>query len=167
MAPERGLLDDPPEAVVVGPELFAAALVAQGVPVRRVDWRPPEGAEALASLWRDEVEAKREQHWTIKKWDEYGAIFVATPGGVTPDEKHCLGANNATGAWFQFTWDASAFLRMHADLFFGDQRGMIMQAERTGYDDARILECLFVVGHYRLLAGVVNSLDFPVLNHGS
>jgi hypothetical protein len=57
MAPERGLLDDPPEAVVVGPELFASALVAQGVPVRRVDWRPPEGAEALASLWRDEVDA--------------------------------------------------------------------------------------------------------------
>ena len=91
----------------------------------------------IKPLWRDEVEAKREQHWTMKKWDEYGAIFVATPGGVTPDEMHCLGANNATGAWFQFTWDASAFLHMHADLFFGDQRGMIMQAERTGYDDAR------------------------------
>ena len=42
---------------MVGPELFASALVAQGVPVRRVDWRPPEGAEALASLWRDEVDA--------------------------------------------------------------------------------------------------------------
>jgi Protein of unknown function (DUF1116) len=57
MAAERGLLDDPLGAVVVGPELFASALAAQSVPVRRVDWRPPEGADALASLWRDDVDA--------------------------------------------------------------------------------------------------------------
>jgi hypothetical protein len=57
MPAERDLLHEPPAAVVVGPELFASALVAQGVPVQRIDWRPPEGAEGLASLWCDEVDA--------------------------------------------------------------------------------------------------------------
>ena len=49
MPAERDLLHEPPAAVVVGPELFASALVAQGIPVRRIDWRPPEGAEGLSS----------------------------------------------------------------------------------------------------------------------
>ena len=57
MAAECSLLDQPLGAVVVGPELFASALTAQSVPVSRVDWRPPEGADALASLWRDDVDA--------------------------------------------------------------------------------------------------------------
>ena len=57
MPPENDLLREPLGAVVVGPDLFAAALVAQGVPVRRVDWRPPQAADGLASLWCDEVDA--------------------------------------------------------------------------------------------------------------
>src|SRR4051812_25092225 len=35
------LLDQPLRAVNVGVELFADTLAAQGVPVERVDWRPP------------------------------------------------------------------------------------------------------------------------------
>jgi hypothetical protein len=57
MPPERDLLRAPVGAVVVGPELFATALTGQGVPVRRVDWRPPASADALAALWCDEVDA--------------------------------------------------------------------------------------------------------------
>src|SRR5712691_2161508 len=57
MPPETDLLRAPLGAVVVGPELFASALVAQGIPVRRVDWRPPGSPEALASLWCDAVDA--------------------------------------------------------------------------------------------------------------
>jgi len=49
----RGLLG----AVVVGPELFASALGAQGVPVRRVDWQPPSAASDLGSLWCEAVDA--------------------------------------------------------------------------------------------------------------
>jgi uncharacterized protein DUF1116 len=56
MPPETDLLRAPLGAVVVGPELFASALVAQGIPVRRVDWRPPGSPEALASLWCDAVD---------------------------------------------------------------------------------------------------------------
>jgi hypothetical protein len=45
-----------------GADLFADALEAQGVPVSRLDWRPPAGGDAeiaaiLARLWCDEVEA--------------------------------------------------------------------------------------------------------------
>jgi hypothetical protein len=57
MPPESDLLRDPLSVVVAGPELFATALAAQGVPVRRVDWRPPAPADALASLWCDAVDA--------------------------------------------------------------------------------------------------------------
>jgi Protein of unknown function (DUF1116) len=46
-----GLLGRPPRVASAGVELFAGELEAQGVPVRRVDWRPPAGAEdALARL---------------------------------------------------------------------------------------------------------------------
>src|SRR5262249_35212764 len=57
MSSEGELLRAPLGAVVVGPQLFASALGAQGVPVRRVDWQPPSGAADLGSLWSDEVDA--------------------------------------------------------------------------------------------------------------
>ena len=57
MPSEAELLRDPLGAVVVGPDLFASALIAQGVPVRRVDWRPPSASGDLASLWCDAVDA--------------------------------------------------------------------------------------------------------------
>jgi len=56
MSSEAKLLREPLGAVVVGPDLFASALAAQGVPVRRVDWRPPSLAGDLASLWCDTVD---------------------------------------------------------------------------------------------------------------
>jgi hypothetical protein len=88
----------------------------------------------IKPLWRNEVANKRISPWTLKKWDEYGAIFVAVPGG-NPGNQYCLLANNATGAWGRFLgWDATCFLRLRGDMFFGTQDGLIMQADRTGYD---------------------------------
>ena len=57
MPSEAELLRAPLGAVVVGPDLFASSLVAQGVPVRRVDWRPPFVPGDLTSLWCDAVDA--------------------------------------------------------------------------------------------------------------
>ena len=57
MSPEADLLRNPLGAVVVGPEIFAAALAAQGVAVRRVDWRPSPAAGELGTLWCDAVDA--------------------------------------------------------------------------------------------------------------
>ena len=54
--PDPDLLRDPLAAVTAGPELFASALVAQGVAVTRVDWQPPAVA-GLASLWCESVDA--------------------------------------------------------------------------------------------------------------
>jgi hypothetical protein len=57
---EGGLFCAELRAVNAGVDLFADALSARGVPVSRVDWRPP-GAETLAALWREEVDlANRE-----------------------------------------------------------------------------------------------------------
>jgi hypothetical protein len=88
----------------------------------------------IKPLWRENVTAKRNWAWTAKKWDEYGALFVTTPGGA-PGSRYLLAANNVTGAWCRFSWDATCFIRMRADMFFGTQDGIVMQADRTGYDD--------------------------------
>lgn len=89
----------------------------------------------IKRAWREEVNLKRAWPWSIKKWDEYGALFITTPGGL-PGKRLCLVANNATVAWSRFVgYDATCFIRMRADLFFGTQDGIVMQADRTGYDD--------------------------------
>jgi hypothetical protein len=89
----------------------------------------------IKPLWRQQVLSKRDKPWTAVRWDEYGAAFVAVPGGE-PGQRFCLVVNNATGAWSRFLgFDATCFIRMRGDLFFGTQDGVIMQAERTGYDD--------------------------------
>ena len=44
--------------------------------------------------------------------------------------------NTGTGAWCRFTnYDATCFLRMRGDFFFGTHDGLIMRAESGGYDD--------------------------------
>ena len=71
----------------------------------------------------------------MAKWDEYGGMFVTSPGG-NPGNQYCSVVNVATGAWARFIgWDAMCFGRLRADMFFGTQTGIIMQADRTGYDD--------------------------------
>lgn len=55
--PEADLLRAPLVAVAAAPDLFADALAAQGVPVTRIDWRPPAMPGGLASLWCDDIDA--------------------------------------------------------------------------------------------------------------
>jgi hypothetical protein len=89
---------------------------------------------AIKPMWREEVLAKRAWSWTMCKWDEYGGIFVTWPGGV-PGKQLCAVVNAATGAWARFTgWDATCFVRMRGDMFFGTQTGQIVQADSTGKD---------------------------------
>ena len=57
MSSEADLLRNPLGALVAGPEIFASALAAQGVPVTRVDWRPPSAPGELGALWCDAVDA--------------------------------------------------------------------------------------------------------------
>jgi len=62
-------------------------------------------------------------------------MFITLPGGV-PGKQRCLVVNTSTVAWCRFTgWDATCFMTMRGDMFFGTQTGTIMQADRTGYDD--------------------------------
>jgi len=90
----------------------------------------------IKPMWRDEVLAKRGNYpWTMKNWEEYGGLFVTWPGG-TVGNQYCGVANAATGAWCRFKgWDATCFMRLRGDMFFGTQNGLIQQADRTGYDD--------------------------------
>ena len=89
----------------------------------------------IKPMWRDEVLEKREHPWTLCNWGEYGGIFVTLPYGE-PGQRRCLAVNSATGAWCRFTgWDAMCWIRMSGDMFFGTQDGIIMQADRGGYDD--------------------------------
>jgi len=92
-------------------------------------------SRAIKRMWREEVVDKSEWPWTIKKWDEYGGTFVTFPGG-SPGAQYCLAMNSTTGSFARAVgWDAMCFIRLRADLFFGTQAGLIMQADRTGYDD--------------------------------
>jgi uncharacterized membrane protein YgcG len=94
----------------------------------------------IKGLWRREVNAKRGEAWSAEKWDEYGAVFVATPGGA-PGDRHCLVVNNSTGSWSRFPgYDATCFVRLRQDLFFGTQDGILMQADRSGFDDGNHLK---------------------------
>ena len=91
----------------------------------------------IKPLWRDEVKAKRSTPWSMKKWDEYGGVFVAMPGDPV-GSRHCLAANSSTGAWCRFMgWDATCWMYTQSNLYFGTQDGIVMQADRTGYDDGK------------------------------
>jgi hypothetical protein len=56
VAADGGLVRGELRVVSAGIQLFADALGARGVPVSRVDWRPP-ASDTVAALWRDEVDA--------------------------------------------------------------------------------------------------------------
>jgi hypothetical protein len=100
----------------------------------------------IRRTWRDQVLAKSNLPWTMERWDEYGAMFVTWPGGPV-GSRMCVVVNTATGAWCRFVgWDATCFIRMRGDMFFGTQDGYIMQADRTGYDDGVPYVCTLVGG---------------------
>jgi hypothetical protein len=89
----------------------------------------------IKSMWRDEVLAKRALPWTMKKWDEYGAVFVTLPGGQ-PGSQYCLVSNAVTGAWCRFVgYDAYCWMYMHGQLYYGNSTGKVIQCEINGNDD--------------------------------
>jgi hypothetical protein len=115
----------------------------------------------IKPLWRDLVTTRRTLPWSVKKWDEYGVVVVAAPGGG-PGDRFCLVANNATAAWSRFVgWDSSCFIQKGADLFFGTQDGIIMLADRTGYDDGNHMKIPYVatlVGGWETFGSQANQV---------
>lgn len=100
----------------------------------------------IKPMWRAEAIDKRAYPWTMCKWDEYGAIFTTFPYG-DPGKRYCLATNAATGAHARYVgWDATCFARMRGDMFFGTQAGIVMQADRTGYDDGNTYTAVLVGG---------------------
>ena len=88
-------------------------------------------------MWMQEALSRNSRPWTMCKWDEFsaqGALFVTFPGG-SPGEYRCGVVNTVTGAWGRFTgWDALAFVTLSGNMFFGTQKGRIVQADIGGYD---------------------------------
>jgi hypothetical protein len=113
----------------------------------------------IKPMWRDEVAAKRSWAWTMRKWDEYGGVFVTWPGGA-PGARYCAAANNVTGAWCRFVgWDATCFMKIRADMFFGTQAGIVMQADRTGYDDG-VPYVATLVGGWEMFGAQANTVTW-------
>ena len=103
-------------------------------------------SRAIKPMWREEVQAKRALPWTIKRWDEYGGIFITFPGG-SPGNRYCLVMNNATGAFARAVgWDAMCFIRKAENLYFGTQDGIVMWADQGGTDDGKAYVCTLVGG---------------------
>jgi hypothetical protein len=90
--------------------------------------------KSIKMMWRDEVTAKRSwNNWTMCHWEKYDGVVVTWPGS-TPG--YCAVMNAATNAWCRFVgYDATCFIKMGDDLYFGTQDGKIMLADRTGMDD--------------------------------
>jgi hypothetical protein len=135
--------------LALGGELLIAT--TQGiVPCSAAITKSPEDLElanitrAIKPMWRDEVNAKRQWSWTMFNWEIYGGIFVTWPGSVPG---YCAVVNASTGAWARFVgYDATCFIQLRDDMFFGTQNGIIMQADRTGYDDGLPYTAVLVGG---------------------
>lgn len=113
----------------------------------------------IKPMWRDEVSAKRAWSWTMENWEEQGGIFVSWPGGNVGN-RYCAAVNAATGAWCRFVgYDAVCFARMRGDMFFGTQGGIVMQADRTGYDDGQPYVCT-LVGGWEMFASPPNTITW-------
>ena len=66
----------------------------------------------IRPMWREEVLDKREHHWTMCKWDEYGGMFVSAARRQSRQVQAAWSVNAATGAWTRFTgWDAMCFIQ--------------------------------------------------------
>jgi hypothetical protein len=124
----------------VGGDLLIATVTGI-VPTSASITKSPEELELasitrnIRSMWRAEVATKRQWAWTMMNWENFGGIFVTWPGGP-PGKRYCAVVNASTGAWSRMVgYDATCFIRMREDMFFGTQGGIIMQADRTGYDD--------------------------------
>ena len=126
--------------LLVGGELLIATVdgivpVSGAITKGRTELELAAITRNIRLMWREQVADKREHPWTMFKWDEYGGIFTALPGG-SPGNHLCLVTNSATGAHARFTgWDAMCFMHLREDAFFGTQTGQIMQMDRTGTDD--------------------------------
>lgn len=91
----------------------------------------------IKPMWRDMVIALDVYPWSIHKWDQYGGVFFTWPGGK-PGKRYVGVANSATGAWGRIVgWDALCFMEINQRLYFGTQDGLVMEADRTGYDDGQ------------------------------
>jgi hypothetical protein len=100
----------------------------------------------IKPMWREEVADKRDHPWTMCKWDEYGGIFTTLPGDL-PGKHKCLVTNAATGAHARFTgWDAMCWIKMNGRMYFGTQTGIVMEADRGGFDDGALYVATLVGG---------------------
>jgi hypothetical protein len=89
----------------------------------------------IKPLWREMAATRNTFPWSMKKWDEWGGTYVTWPGG-SPGSQYVGVINSATGAWGRIVgYDALCFMYCFRRVFFGTQKGIVMQAERTGYDD--------------------------------
>jgi hypothetical protein len=91
-------------------------------------------------MWEIEMQDRNDKQWSMRKWDEFGGLFVTLPGGSTGSYR-CLVANTVTGAWARFTgWDAMCFETLSGNMFFGTQNGRVVQADVGGWDEGSTLE---------------------------
>jgi len=137
--------------ILVGGDLMIATVdgilpTSAAITKGRVELELASITRNIKPMWREEVLLKREWPWTMCKWDEYGGMFVSWPGGA-PGKRLCAVVNQATGAWARFTgWDATCFVKLREQMYFGTQDGRIMEADRTGYDDGAVYVATMVGG---------------------
>ena len=128
--------------IAIGGDLLIATIegiipISQAITKSSAQLQLAAVTQPINRTWREQVLEKREFHWSLEKWDEFGGLFVACPGSK-PNHRIALAANSVSLAWCRITgWDVMCWIRMRGDMFFGTQDGIVMQADRTGYDDGK------------------------------
>ena len=127
-------------------------LTEQGaVPVSQIIVKDP-AALALAAIskaiqpdWMTDAAARSTANWEIVKWPSHSMAIISMPIISEGQTAQCYIVNIETGAWCKRVgWDAQCFALHDDQVYFGTADGMVMAADRTGYDNAANYECVAI-----------------------
>ena len=102
--------------------------------------------------------------WNCQSVYEFSQHRVlATEGGMTDDDLRRIIAGPDAPGWDPFEAAlARAADEMHADCCISNETWAVLAAR---YDDREVIQAVMLIGYYRLVSGLLNSLGVPVEGH--
>lgn len=112
-------------------------------------------SQDIVDLWSNEASARVSQSWNVSFWSSRQMVVVALPSEADRPIIW-LACNARTRAWSKFTgWKATCVHVFRDRLFFGDENGVIYEADVSGMDDNKPYTCTYVANFDQMgVAGV-------------